>query len=258
MDHTTSLAGHKAALTGSTSGMGLEAAAMLAEAGVSHLLINGRNEERGQAARRKLLIRAPATSIRFVAADVSTKAGAQRFAAAASDHFGGAFDVLVTAAGGDEMPTFFHEMPLEEIDAVIAHWMLSTFYCTRLMLPMINDGGSIIHIASDAAKVPTPGESIVGAAMAAITMFSRTLAMEAKRRRVRVNALTPSLVRDTIHHDIIMSHELGAKLFSKAISAAKLGVPQPADIAALIVFLASPQSSKMTGQVISVNGGISA
>jgi NAD(P)-dependent dehydrogenase (short-subunit alcohol dehydrogenase family) len=252
------LDGLGAVLTGSTSGIGFEAAAQLAEQGLSRLVINGRNLERGEAARQSILARAPDTSVLFIQADVSTHEGARSLIEAAVPHLGGQIDVLVNAAGGDETPALFHDTSLETIDAIVQHWLLSTMYSCRLALPLLSDGGSVINVASDAAKVPTPGETVVGAAMAGIAMFSRTLAMEAKRRRIRVNVLTPSLVRNTITHDRIMAGGFSAKLFDKAISAARLGVPEPSDVAAVISFLAGPQSAKLTGQVISVNGGISA
>jgi NAD(P)-dependent dehydrogenase (short-subunit alcohol dehydrogenase family) len=118
--------------------------------------------------------------------------------------------------------------------------------------------GLIINVASDAAKVATSGESIIGGVMAAIVMFSRTLAMEAKRDGVRVNALTPSLVEGTATAERILANGFSQKLFRKAAKLAHLGVAQPADLAAIAVFLAGPGGAKITGQAISVNGGISA
>jgi len=89
-------------------------------------------------------------------------------------------------------------------------------------------------------------------------MFTRTLAIEVSRFGIRANCITPSIVRDTISHERAMSGELSRKVFEKAESRARLGVPTPADIAPLVVFLVSPLASKITGQAISVNGGISA
>jgi 2-hydroxycyclohexanecarboxyl-CoA dehydrogenase len=252
------LAGKRALVTGSTSGIGLETAARLAESGVSRLVINGRDRERGERALRILEERAPGLAVAFLAADVSAPDGARTLIDGASAHLDGPIDVLVTCAGGDHAPSLFHETSLDEMEAVVRHWLLSTLYCCRLALPHVADGGAIITVASDAAKVPTPGESVIGAAMAGITMFSRTLAMEAKRRKIRVNVVTPSLVRNTLTHDRITAEGFSAKLFGKAAAAAHLGVPHPADVAALIAFLAMPHAAKLTGQVISVNGGISA
>jgi NAD(P)-dependent dehydrogenase (short-subunit alcohol dehydrogenase family) len=116
----------------------------------------------------------------------------------------------------------------------------------------------IINIASDAAKLATPGESVIGAAMAAIVMFTRALAIEAKRDGIRVNALTPSLLSGTPGADRVMAEGFSKKLFEKAAAMADLGVPEPDDLAGLIVFLAGPGAARITGQAISVNGGISA
>jgi NAD(P)-dependent dehydrogenase (short-subunit alcohol dehydrogenase family) len=118
--------------------------------------------------------------------------------------------------------------------------------------------GVIVNIASDAAKSATPGETIIGAAMAAIVMFSKALAIEAKRDGIRVNVLTPSLIAGTPLTEMIMKEGFSAKLFQKAASLAHLGVPEADDIAAMITFLAGPQAARITGQAISINGGISA
>jgi NAD(P)-dependent dehydrogenase (short-subunit alcohol dehydrogenase family) len=119
-------------------------------------------------------------------------------------------------------------------------------------------GGVIVNVASDAAKTATPGESVIGAAKAAIVMFTRTIAIEEKRYGIRANALTPSLVYGTASTERITSDGFSAKLFERAAKQAHLGVPTAEDIAALTVFLCSPAAARLTGQAISVNGGISA
>ena len=94
--------------------------------------------------------------------------------------------------------------------------------------------------------------------MAGIVMFTRTLAMEAKRDSVRVNVITPSLIEGTLTYDRVMRDGFSAKLFEKAARMAHLGLSQPEDLAHLIVFLSSPEACRITGQAISPNGGISA
>ena len=118
--------------------------------------------------------------------------------------------------------------------------------------------GCVINIASDAAKIPTPGESIIGAAMAGIVLFTRTLAVEGKRDGIRANVLTPSLVSGTEHYERVMSDPFAGKMFAKAVPMAQLGVVNKYELAELAVFIASPASAKMTGQAISMTGGISA
>jgi NAD(P)-dependent dehydrogenase (short-subunit alcohol dehydrogenase family) len=117
--------------------------------------------------------------------------------------------------------------------------------------------GAIVNVASDAAKVPTPGEVVIGAAMAAIVTFTRTLAVEAKRDGIRVNAVTPSLIEGTATGDRAMAGGFSKKLFEKAKTQAHLGPTEVDDLATLIAFLCGPGSAKITGQVVSVNGGIS-
>src|SRR5690606_442138 len=118
-------------------------------------------------------------------------------------------------------------------------------------------GGSIVNIASDAAKVPTPGEAALGGAMAAIVMFTKVAALEARRDGVRVNVLTPSLIAGTTTAANVLSDGFSRKLFEKAAGQAHLGVAEPADLAAMAVFLGGPGAARLTGQAISVNGGIS-
>jgi 2-hydroxycyclohexanecarboxyl-CoA dehydrogenase len=75
---------------------------------------------------------------------------------------------------------------------------------------------------------------------------------------IRVNALTPSLVTGTGTSDRIFAHEFSTKIFDKISAKVSLGVPTADDLAALVTFLAGPASAKITGQAISINGGISA
>jgi 2-hydroxycyclohexanecarboxyl-CoA dehydrogenase len=133
-------------------------------------------------------------------------------------------------------------------------------YLSRAVLPIMQAqrGGSIINIASDAGKTATPGETVLGASMAAIIMFSRALTMEAKRDGIRVNAVTPSLINGTPTADTVTRDGFSKRLFEKAAAHAHLGVAEPDDLASLVVFLGSPASARLTGQAISVNGGISA
>src|SRR5687768_9465219 len=90
--------------------------------------------------------------------------------------------------------------PIAEIPATLAGQALPPLLMRRAVLPLMiaGGGGAIINFASDAAKVPTPGETVLGGSMAAIVTFTRTLAVEAKRDGVRVNAVTPSLIEGTL------------------------------------------------------------
>lgn len=246
-------------ITGGTSGVGLATAIQFAEAGVTRIAINGRNRERGEQARRAVLARVPGIKVEFVAGDCNEPAQAREVCETAQRQLG-SVDVLVNSTVGPFGPKLFHKIALEDIPRIIAGQMLAPLLTSRVVMDGMRERGAgvIINIASDAGKVTTPGETVIGGAMAGIIMFSRTLAIEGKRDGIRVNVITPSIIEGTATYGQVMSEEFSSKLFGKAIKMAQLGVALPDDLAALIVFLASPQAAKLTGQAISVNGGISA
>ena len=93
--------------------------------------------------------------------------------------------------------------------------------------------------------------------MAAIMMFSRASALEEKRHGIRINILTPSLIAGTPGAALIFAEPFSAKMFEKAAGMAHLGVAEAEDLAAMAVFLASSAARRVTGQAISINGGIS-
>lgn len=249
------LADSTALLVGGTAGVGLETARQLLAAGVT-VAISGRNAERGAAAVRSLSGLGPVT---FVRGDASTAAGAQDIESEARAELG-VIDIMMCSTVPPIVPDLLFRTDIASIPDTIAALTSPPMLMTAAVLGGMRDqrSGVIINVASDAGKSATPGESVIGAAMAAIIMFSRTVAMEAKRDGIRVNVLTPSLIAGTETSERVMKEGFSAKLFAKAASMASLGVADPADLAALAVFLASPEAGRLTGQAISVNGGISA
>jgi 3-oxoacyl-[acyl-carrier protein] reductase len=121
----------------------------------------------------------------------------------------------------------------------------------------MGQGGSIVTFASDSGRVAAPNQTMVGATRAAIMMFTRSLSLETAAQGVRVNCISASYIRDTPVYDLVMSGPLASRARTAAARAG-LGLPGPEDIAELAVFLCSDTSSHLTGQVISVNGGVSA
>jgi NAD(P)-dependent dehydrogenase (short-subunit alcohol dehydrogenase family) len=247
-----------ALVTGGTSGIGLATAAALVAAGVTRMVVNGREPGRGAAAANHLRTLNPIATIAFSAGDVSLAAGASAVCEHARATLG-SVDVVINCAGGDHAPELFHDIAPEALTTMLGHYALPPMHVSRCILPhmAVAGGGVIVNVASDAGRVPTPGACLNGAAMAAIIMFSRTLALETKRSGIRVHAVAPSIVKDTRTFDRVMSGGFSAKLFAKAMNRASLGVATPDDVAAAILFLVSPAASRMTGQVISVNGGVS-
>jgi 2-hydroxycyclohexanecarboxyl-CoA dehydrogenase len=244
-------------VTGGTSGVGLAAAHRYAAAGDRVVLV-GRNAERGEKALGAVRAATPAAEVHFVAADANDPARAVAAVHSATGLLGGV-DVLVNSTTAVYVPALLRDVPVEDVAAILTGQALAPMHMCRAVLPGMAERGSgaIVNVASDAAKVPTPGETVIGAAMAAIVTFTRTLALEAKRDGVRVNAVTPSLIEGTIIGQQVMAGGFSRKLFEKARAQAHLGPTEPDDLAKLIVFLTGADAALITGQVISVNGGIS-
>ncbi|WP_428385269.1 SDR family NAD(P)-dependent oxidoreductase [Nevskia ramosa] len=244
-------------ILGGTAGVGWEAAAQFAEQG-ARVLILGRNDERGAAACAKLLERVPAANVGFVRVDATIAAEAVRAEAECRERLG-AIDVLVCTTGPSAPPRLMHNIPIDDLQQRIEEIMLPPLHMVHATLPGMRAqrAGAIVVVASDAGKIPTPGETMVGAAMGAILTYCKTAALECKREQVRINLLTPSLIAGTPGAQLIFNEPFSAKMFEKASAMAHLGVADCADQASMIVYLASPAARRMTGQAISINGGIS-
>ena len=114
-------------------------------------------------------------------------------------------------------------------------------------------GGTLITFASDAGRFAAPRQTVIGAARAAVFGFVRNLAVEAARDGIRAHCISPSYVAESDS-----AVKMGSARMAKAGVRAGLGLPTAADIAPLAVFLCGDGAARITGQVISVNGGLNA
>lgn len=247
-------------LTGGTAGVGLATALRFAQLGAPQIAINGRNVERGETAKAVVQAAHPRCKVHFVPADSGETEQAIELGRRADEVMGGV-DVLVnTTVSAYPYPTLFHKIDIHDIKGMVLTQLMSHLLMARVVMDGMRERerGVIITVASDAGKATTPGETIIGGLMAAIIMFSKALAMEAKRSGIRVNCVTPSIIEGTLTHDTVMGGEFSGKLFAKAKAMAQLGVVNAQEMAELITWLASPAAAKLTGQAISLNGGISA
>ena len=247
-------------LTAATSGIGLATAELSAQAGALAIYVNGRNPQAGSKAVARVRKKAkPGAVVEFLPGDLTDPEQVAQICSKVLVSQG-RIDVFVHAGGAEISPKLFVDLDPSTYRPLIDGHFTSLLYCCKHIAPMMiqHSSGSIVVIASDAGKVATPGESLIGAMKAATIMYARTLALELSRHNVRVNVITPSLVLNTKAHDRVMASDFSRKIFEKASKRARLGVPSPIDIAPLAVFLASPLASHLTGQAISVNGGISA
>ncbi|BBX44750.1 SDR family oxidoreductase [Mycobacterium cookii] len=246
-----------ALIVGGTAGIGLASARALVTAGVPRIVIVGRNAERGELAAKS--IAELGADAHFVAGDATDPHAAALIAARADEILSG-IDILMCSTAADVRPELFIDIPTPDIAHIVTQLALPSMHMASEVLRGMRRrrGGVIVNVASDAAKTATPGEALIGAAKAAIVMFTRTIAIEEKRFGIRANAMTPSLVHGTASTERITADGFSGKLFARAAQQAQLGVPTAEDIAALAVFLCGPAAARLTGQAISVNGGISA
>lgn len=249
----TGHAGQRVLVAGGTSGIGLAIARRAAADGAS-VVVAGRDRARGEAAVATL-----GGAATFVQADAGDPADCAALVKSAVKCMGG-IDALFCCSGGSPMPRLLKDIPLEDVMGTINESVAPTILPARAVLPVMSEQGhgAILCVASDAGKLATPGEVAIGAAMAAIIMFCRAMANEVKRQGIRVNCLTPSIVEGTAQHDRLMNDPFASRLFSKAKALAHLGIVQADELAEMAVFLAGPGATKVTGQTISVTGGISA
>lgn len=161
-------------------------------------------------------------------------------------------DVVVNCAGWDEA------MPFTDTDA--AFWrkvvdinLLGPIALTHAVLPRMSDGGAIVNVASDAGRVGSSGEVVYSGAKGGIIAFSKALAREVASRRIRVNVVAPGPTETPFLASFDKTGKLAAAM-ERQTPLKKLAKPD--DVAAAISFLASADAGHITGQVLSVSGGL--
>lgn len=235
------LHGRSALVTGGASGIGLEIARRYRSEGASVTLVDINDEALGTYAEQ--------LGATAYAADVTDEEAMERAVAAAVDAQGG-LDIAVNAAGAGFIAPLT-ELPLEEWRRVIDLCLTGVFLSVKHEARRMNDGGSIINIASLNAIQPAEGFAAYCSAKAGVAMFTKVAAMELGPRSIRVNAIAPGLV------DTPLTTALTAPpLKGEFVDNAPLGrIGAPSDIADAALFLASSDSSWITGDLISVDGG---
>ena len=169
----------------------------------------------------------------------------------------GTITVLVNNAGWDRMEPFVENDPALW-DRLIAVNLKGVLHATRAVLDgmIARGGGRIVSIASDAGRVGSSGEAVYSACKAGVIGFSKTLAREVARHGVTVNVVCPGPT-DTALLAEVASGEHGARLIEamkRAIPLRRLGRPE--DVAGAVAYFASDEAAYVTGQVLSVSGGL--
>lgn len=170
----------------------------------------------------------------------------------------GKLDILVNNAGWDVAAPFLKTEP-DLWDKIIAINLKGPLNLHKAALPHLiaAGGGKVVNVASDAGRVGSSGESVYSACKGGLIAFSKTIARECARDNVRVNVVCPGPTDTALLRSFVGEGEYGQKIYDglkRAIPLKRLG--QPEDIPGLIAFLSSDDANFMTGQVISVSGGL--
>ena len=248
------LQGKTAMVTGGARGIGRAIVEQLAEAGADVVIGDFRQDE-AQATANEIQ-KATGRQVRAVRADVTDLKQVEALRDAALKAFG-KIDILVNNAGWDRLMPFLKTTP-DLWDKIIAVNYKGVIHTCYAVLPHMAERkqGSIVNISSDSARVGSMGEAIYSGSKAAVVAFSKTLAREHARDNIRVNVICPGLA-DTPLLDEIQQDPFGQKVLGSIVNFVPLKrLAQADDIAPLVVFLASDAAGYITGQVTSVNGGL--
>jgi 3-oxoacyl-[acyl-carrier protein] reductase len=161
----------------------------------------------------------------------------------------GGLDVLVNNAGILRDRTL-RKMTLDDWTSVLQTNLTGVFHCCKFGGDILRDGGRVVNIASVAGLVGFPGQANYAAAKAGVIGLTRVLAKELARRQVTVNAVAPGIVQTAMIGEI--KEEMMAEYIKRSPPAA---FAEPADIANVVLFLASEETGYVTGQVLPVTGG---
>ena len=178
-----------------------------------------------------------------------------RAGVAAAEEALGPIDVLVNNAGWDKVAPFL-EFDEELWSRVIDINLLGPLNCCKAVLPGMVErgGGRIVSISSDAGRAGSSGEAVYAGAKAGIIGFSKTIAREMARHNITVNVVCPGPTDTALLADVTAERPNLRDAFVRAIPLHRLGTVD--DIAPAVAFLASDDAAYITGQTLSVSGGL--
>jgi 3-oxoacyl-[acyl-carrier protein] reductase len=250
------LTGQVALITGGTAGVGLETGLRLARRGAT-VVVTGRSRETGEGA--VACLRSVSDLVSCEIGDAGDPAEVTALVDRVVAAHGG-IDILVSAGSPHDIgPTPFADLDLEELKRAFDSRIYARIFPVRAALPALREGGgSVVMLTTDAGRHPTPGESVMGAVGAAVILMTKALAREFSRWDIRVNSVAMTITSGTPSWDRIFATEsFQSRLFTKAVERFPQGKPPTAgEVADVAVFLAA-DAAQVTGQTVSVNGGLS-
>jgi 2-hydroxycyclohexanecarboxyl-CoA dehydrogenase len=235
-------------VTGAASGIGKATAFAAGRAG-ARVIIGDIDDIKGAAAAAE----GAASGFRFdyLKLDLTKPNSVDAFADAAQRLASG-IDVLVNAAGWDRIQPFL-ENPPEMWDTVLAINLLGPIRLTRAILRGMIErgGGKIVNVSSDAGRVGSMGETVYAAAKGGVIAFTKSLAREMARYKINVNCVCPGPTDTPLFRQ---QPEKMQEALTRVIPFKRIGRPE--EVADAILFFASARSDYITGQLLSVSGGL--
>jgi len=244
------LEGKVAVITGGTSGIGLATAQRFVDEG-AYVFITGRRQSELDVAVNQI-----GKNVTGVQGDVSNLADLDRLYATVNEQKG-RIDILFANAGVGEL------VPLGEIseahfDKIFSVNVKGLLFTVQKALPLFQDGGggSIILTASVGGSKGNPASSVYGASKAAVRSFARTWTVDLRQRKIRVNAISPGPIDTTIFSTAVQTEEESKQVKASLVASVPMGrMGSPDEIAKAATFLASDDSSFITGIELFVDGG---
>ena len=189
-----------------------------------------------------------------IRADVTSRESVEAMVAQVHRQFG-RIDLLVNNAGWDKASPFVDSDPADW-DRVVAINLYGVLHTCKAVLPiMAKQGhGSVVNLASDAGRVGSSGEAVYSAAKGGVIAFTKAIAREMARHQVNANAVCPGPTDTALFASMGGDNPKLREALTKAIPFRRLA--QPADLANVVAFLASDEASYVTGQTVSVSGGL--
>ena len=237
-----------AVVTGAASGIGSAIAGKLADAGAV-VVVADVQADKGRARADELV--AAGGRAHFVQIDLTAPASIGAFADAVHERFK-AVDVLVNGAGWGRTAPFWEGTP-EFWNQLIALNLMGPIHLTKALLPPMMERGSgrIVNIASDAGRVGSLGETVYSAAKGGLIAFTKALARETARHGIVVNCVCPGPTDTPLMAAV---PDKVKEALTKAIPLRRLGKPE--EVADAVLYFAGDGASYVTGQVLSVSGGL--
>lgn len=238
-------------VTGAGRGMGREIALTFSKKGYA-VVVTDVNEDNAKETVK--FIQEAGGDALAVLCDVTKLENVETAVKTVQAHYG-KIDVLVNNAGWDKIEPFLKSEPSTWETIININLMGQIHTCKAILPLMIENGyGKVVNIASDSGRVGSSGEAVYSAAKGGVIALTKTLAREMARHKINVNVIAPGPADTPLFKEIGEYNQGITEALVKAIPFRRLA--QPSDIANAVAFLASDEAEYITGQTLSVNGGL--